>query len=846
MLFDQTNPSSAYWTPPKLASGGAKTRLALFGYKADGSQNTWGKISSWIPGANLMTNISAQQVARGEGLTDVANNVAADTDNRLQKLSTLMSVGKTVAGAITANPDMIQSGIQGVTQGVSGAIQAGSDDDVRRLTGNVSYGRYAEGGKPKRPRTAEAAAEQGANFVGNWFRGRAKAGLGGLEPADAGRMGSMPPPIVSTAPTAFGQDDSILADIVPRQTAYWPQSGATFIRPTADTNRMAENAVAVTTEAVQDSMPERLAGENDEVEGIHLDKKKLGNWGRALGILDDPLKDTYSRIDSAVQKANKPTGALVNKASTDAGIKNPQAIHQKLMQVRYNGGLKPTETVTPERFRDAVLANPQNESTLRSLRQVLSDQQIHELLNTTASNYDATQDDGSFRAAEGGRIYPKHDKTTEDILMLDKKTGEKVGEMRYNERIFDQHATMKLEELADKGDATALGKFLMAELATHPDRSAQAQYFAGGGKPKPRPSTLPPSVYGQGMRFGQGSMPGYGSYGSLPGVPIPSVTGTGRANTPARSGARRTSSAGAGNPGRDAIRAEQRELAAAGLYTGAIDGIAGPKTLSARQQMSAYKNRGAANADPITSNLAINPDNDGASGKPVTGTIGAPVTGFTGAKMDNTADAGGTKTDWWGLGSDALRGITAAIGAAQPLPERPVNPNLLQMQRELADRRNEGLSAGDRVNLLRSKAATQQANINAIRDTVGGGGSANAVLAAINQADSQANVAGLGIEEADRKQRMVNRDAYYGDLVNSQQGSDAIYQQQYNQALNSKNAFAQAMMANLQNAADRQQYDKAYGQGSPYYTLMSEMMKRTGKAQAYADAPVTSLLPATK
>lgn len=82
------------------------------------------------------------------------------------------------------------------------------------------------------------------------------------------------------------------------------------------------------------------------------------------------------------------------------------------------------------------------------------------------------------------KIYHKDD-PTEDIDMVDKTTGEKIGEMRYHERIFDQDANIKMEKLKTQADKTKnyskLGKFISNELDTHDDFAAQDSSFETGG-----------------------------------------------------------------------------------------------------------------------------------------------------------------------------------------------------------------------------------------------------------------------------------------------------------------------------------------------------------------------------
>ena len=85
--------------------------------------------------------------------------------------------------------------------------------------------------------------------------------------------------------------------------------------------------------------------------------------------------------------------------------------------------------------------------------------------------------------SKGGKLHSdksnyKDGDNGEDILMFDKKTGELVAQMRYNERIFDQEATKKIDKLAIGGNYEKLGRFVASELRTHKDYTSR---FEDGG-----------------------------------------------------------------------------------------------------------------------------------------------------------------------------------------------------------------------------------------------------------------------------------------------------------------------------------------------------------------------------
>src|SRR6185295_7422030 len=60
---------------------------------------------------------------------------------------------------------------------------------------------------------------------------------------------------------------------------------------------------------------------------------------------------------------------------------------------------------------------------------------------------------------KGGKM-----KKGEDVALVDKKTGGKVGEMSYNERIFSKDYTKKMDEFKKAKDYLGLGKFIAKEI----------------------------------------------------------------------------------------------------------------------------------------------------------------------------------------------------------------------------------------------------------------------------------------------------------------------------------------------------------------------------------------------
>lgn len=66
----------------------------------------------------------------------------------------------------------------------------------------------------------------------------------------------------------------------------------------------------------------------------------------------------------------------------------------------------------------------------------------------------------------------------EDIAMIDKWTGKKVGEVSYGERIMDKAANERMKELAKSKDYWKLGKYVAGEMETQP--GGEDMYAKGG------------------------------------------------------------------------------------------------------------------------------------------------------------------------------------------------------------------------------------------------------------------------------------------------------------------------------------------------------------------------------
>ena len=127
MIFSQDSPLSQYYKPPEFADDKTQAKLALLGYNKQGQQNLFGKISSWIPGNNLVMNKLAENTARKSGAKDTMTNIQEDFDNRVNKLGIEAGVVMGAAGAVTGNPQLIGQGLSMTTK-FGGALAFDQND----------------------------------------------------------------------------------------------------------------------------------------------------------------------------------------------------------------------------------------------------------------------------------------------------------------------------------------------------------------------------------------------------------------------------------------------------------------------------------------------------------------------------------------------------------------------------------------------------------------------------------------------------------------------------------------------------------------------------------------------
>jgi len=131
---------------PERAKGLKKIGMAATGFSDDGTRNTWGKISNYIPGMTAGQQLWGRAIAGKASKSDYAATMKAgdkDAANKLvQDVKLAVEVGKTVATAGAGGG----GGISGGAGGAGGALGGGSDIASKAMGGSGEIPSMSTGG----------------------------------------------------------------------------------------------------------------------------------------------------------------------------------------------------------------------------------------------------------------------------------------------------------------------------------------------------------------------------------------------------------------------------------------------------------------------------------------------------------------------------------------------------------------------------------------------------------------------------------------------------------------------------------------------------------------------------
>lgn len=224
-------------------------------------------------------------------------------------------------------------------------------------------------------------------WLRDWVKGRMDAGIGGLENFTVNPATAVKPSKVQSAEdydsTAFWRT------LTPNQHKkaagyYHLATDQSFILDNEDKKTLRSVAVHEQNHELQQRLKEQQIAD-----------PKRDAWGLTTRVINQERR----RV-----RTNDPEH---KQHSDDSYFGDPREIHSRIMQMRMDGGLKPGEVVTPERYKklkSQIREGPTNR-ILGDLHEVLDDDGILRILNETVSN-DQPQPmiSDTFYAALGGTL----------------------------------------------------------------------------------------------------------------------------------------------------------------------------------------------------------------------------------------------------------------------------------------------------------------------------------------------------------------------------------------------------------------------------------------------------------
>lgn len=374
----------------------------------------------------------------------------------------------------------------------------------------------------------DIVAAQGVDFAKNWLTERVKSGDLGLQPTDAAINSELAKPVVlsksglydaykKTGDTQVTDNLGGFYDAGTNRSVLSDAFGRDFLR---------SSATHEATHNIQSLLGKKVSDDSDDIYNkayASYKNERDSAWGKTKTFFlnpptspsrsdynrRNPIRESYDNINTEVTRSGKPY---------DIYFSSPNEIHARIMELRQHMGAKPNVPVTmPEllKFRE----RNGNNREYGELYKVLDHEGILNSLNKTVLNKSVINSD-TFRAASGGapirrtsyaygglsgsfahpsdyKLYSSSDKKSEDLVMTDKKTGEKFGEMRYGEYILPQDKSLAAHDImsqdaSDRKKRYALGSMLMGQLASKPVFAKTS--FATGGPVKPKPKSAPATM----------------------------------------------------------------------------------------------------------------------------------------------------------------------------------------------------------------------------------------------------------------------------------------------------------------------------------------------------------------
>jgi hypothetical protein len=146
------------------------------------------------------------------------------------------------------------------------------------------------------------------------------------------------------------------------------------------------------TEAYSNSSD--LYQQQRKITGLGLDpENNMGMWDPSNDVIS--VNEKYGEDEARVTAVHEYTHAtgldsLMTPMVPDSKFQSKREVYPRIMQMRYLGGLKPGEKVTPEKLLEIKMKSNNEEEFFRSF----SNEQIIEMMNTMASNNNSNSSKG--------------------------------------------------------------------------------------------------------------------------------------------------------------------------------------------------------------------------------------------------------------------------------------------------------------------------------------------------------------------------------------------------------------------------------------------------------------------
>lgn len=835
-LFSENIPQSQFWVPPKYATGMQKFWMRILGYNAAGEKTGWGKaLDNLSPFGGAGRNRIVNRIADNSNATTASENVDDGLQESLGIMKRNFGIIKGVAGAVTGNPAMIKGGITDVVQGTAAQVAApgvNTDDDKNKSY----YMSYFKGG---------AVATIGKRPVKIYMAGDHTEDIEMIDKSTGNKVGEM----------RYGERifDQKANGIIERKAVKAVKTGK--------------------YDELGKFVAEELATHPDAQEvfrkGGPVRKKRASKW------VNKPLFYNPEHDDTSIMMARG--GGKIKKKRV-----RPSQV------MRYKDGGKPVDYKIKEKIFNKFHSDNK--------------------LNTLVKKYVANPK--SVTAPEYEYIFEAFQEegmTPTEFPLKDLVAGKTPNSMQFVPTTgagtsgIDQKA--RVEYAKTKGANPQFDKKAMEEFekgnyevdrpqdistATSNEVYGQKKFdFWQGVANGKKKLWTPPGITPDDVK---------NSYNAVNGVP----SGTKQSNSgtkPANSGTNGPSSGitfqdpnynkggmeSLTNPAeyekyksfvdklpdgkvlemftnmseKTPLSNKYREFVKNGnveaLKKFMTDGKIG---LAHRIGFTEYQNSGGdasqGTETPIVP-AGLSTGTAGTIGKNALDGLKPADFGKVGANGGD-GGAGGDVTDHVGKVGDYLdyafnagKAMIGAFGASKPLPTWEVPQKWKEYVATNEELSKQGFTSEEKTVLQGNLDRNRSSATEAIRQTVGGGGSSGAVLAALDGVNRNTQLAQNDLTMKDASMRRANLGTY-GNVLSADLGIDRMqFEDEYNAAAASKQAFGQLAASGVQGMIDKNQFDQTYGPGTNFDQLQKAIIEEqklaNGALKANNTATIGAIVP---